>query len=68
MEEIKESLVRASKLLLETVNAAMKEDRFEESFMLIDIKSRVDECKKDLEEKNEKHRYNVHDSCTQSKQ
>ena len=68
MEEIKESLVRASKLLLEIVNAAMKEDRFEESFMLIDIKSRVDECKKYLEEKNEKHRYNVHDSCTQSKQ
>ena len=52
MEEIKKLLAQASKLLLETVNAAMKEDRFEESFMLIDIKSRVDECTKDLEEKN----------------
>ena len=52
MEEIKESLVRASKLLFETANAVMKEDRFEESFMLIDIRSRIDECTKDLEEKN----------------
>ena len=52
MEEIKKLLAQASKLLFETANAVMKEDRFEESFMLIDIKSRVDECKKDLEEKN----------------